>query len=464
MPLIAAFEFPRFAERAHRLRQNPVAAYGITGAAVAAATLLRWAVGGYAMEGTPFITYYPAILIAALFGGFWPGVLATIASAILAWFAFIPPEFTFTLSAPEAVSLLLFMFISSINVILVAMLNVAVERVMAQEQNVRILIESAPNGIVVVDKQGIIRRVNSSTEKIFGYDRLELLGQAVEVLVPEPKLATHRVERQSYQHQPKPRSMGIGRDLSGRRKDGSEFPIEIGLNPITQNGNSRVLATVIDISERKQAQDRQQFLLRELQHRSQNLIAVIQAIAGRSFGEGRTFAEAKLVFEGRLQALARAHGVMAEAAMEGASLVDILNRELAAFSANISVNGCHLIVNTVTAQHFALIVHELATNAVKYGALSLAEGRVLVEGKLERVNGESLFSWSWNESGGPPVSKPRRTGFGSLILLDGAKRFGRRVALNYEWEGLRYELQFPVLAIAGRKEQDAAAQTAIRAG
>jgi two-component sensor histidine kinase len=140
---------------------------------------------------------------------------------------------------------------------------------------------------------------------------------------------------------------------------------------------------------------------------------VIQSIAARSLGQGRTLAEAKLVFDGRLQALARAHTVIAEAASEGASLADIVNRELDAFSTNLSVSGCDLNLNTVTAQHFALIVHELATNAVKYGALSLAEGRVRIEGKLERMNGETLFSWSWIESGGPQVFKPGRKGLGS---------------------------------------------------
>lgn len=84
----------------------------------------------------------------------------------------------------------------------------------------------------------------------------------------------------------------------------------------------------------------------------------------------------------------------------------------------------------MTAQHCALIVHELATNAVKYGALSSAEGRVFIEGKFDNVDRESLFSWSWKESGGSPVSKLRRKRFGSLILLEEAKQFGRKVALN----------------------------------
>jgi PAS domain S-box-containing protein len=166
-------------------------------------------------------------------------------SAALTWHLFLPAPLNWEIEQRELVWLLMFVLVAGFNVVVVTLLNLVVERVIAQEHSVRVIIESAPNGIVVVDKQGIIKRVNSSTEKLFGYNRLELLGQPVEVLVPEPKVGTHRGERQAFQRQPTPRSMGIGRDLSGRRKDGSEFPVEIGLNPITQNGNSRVLATVI---------------------------------------------------------------------------------------------------------------------------------------------------------------------------------------------------------------------------
>jgi two-component sensor histidine kinase len=115
---------------------------------------------------------------------------------------------------------------------------------------------------------------------------------------------------------------------------------------------------VIDISERKAGQERQQFLVRELKHRSQNLFAVIQSIAARTLGEKHTLVEAKQIFEGRLMALSRAHNMLAEAAWTGAPLAEIIKKELEAFADHVSVNGCELLVNTLAAQQFALIVHE----------------------------------------------------------------------------------------------------------
>src|SRR6266702_6055140 len=192
MPFSTAFEDHPLIERALRVRQNPIAGHGIAVAAVALATFARWVVGGQVVEGLPFITYYPAIIIATLAGGFWPGVLATALSSAAALYLFLPPLFSPDLNQREAVSLLLFIFLASINVTIVALLDAAVEHIMAQVQNVRVLIESAPNGIVVVDKQGTIKLVNASTEKLFGYNRHELLGRNVEVLVPDPQVDTHR--------------------------------------------------------------------------------------------------------------------------------------------------------------------------------------------------------------------------------------------------------------------------------
>jgi PAS domain S-box-containing protein len=454
MPLSSAFESHRFVEHAQRVRKNPIAAYGVAVLAVAVATAARWGIGSYTMEGTPFITYYPAIVIVALIGGFWPGVLATVSSAILAWFAFISPSFSLNLTQPELISLLLFIFIAGVNVVLVALLNIGIERIIAQEKNTRILLESAPNGIVLVDERGIIKLVNASAEKLFGYDRTELMGRGVEILVPAPQSAAHRYLRESFQMRPETRAMGAGRDLSGRRKDGSEFSVEIGLNPVSRNGSIAVLATVIDISERKRAVERQQFLVRELRHRSQNLFAVIQSIAARSLAEGQTLAEAKEVFGGRLAALARTHAMLADAAWEGAPLAEIFQQELAGFAKHVKVSGCDIIINTPAAQQFALIAHELTTNAVKYGALSASGGQVVIEGKVERSNGESSFALVWKEIGGPPVTVPTRKGFGSVILLDAAKQFGEHVALKYDSQGVVYELRLSLNAIEAPKKRD----------
>jgi two-component sensor histidine kinase len=121
--------------------------------------------------------------------------------------------------------------------------------------------------------------------------------------------------------------------------------------------------------------DRQKFLIQELRHRSQNLFAVIQTIVSRSFVEGQTLSQTKHALDGRLGALARTHAMLADRAWVGAPLKDIVEEELNGFAQQISITGCDLVINTTAAQSFAMIVHELATNATKHGALSSPGGR-----------------------------------------------------------------------------------------
>lgn len=118
------------------------------------------------------------------------------------------------------------------------------------------IIEALPNGIIAIDESGRITLCNAETERLFGYSRAELIGQAIEVLLPASSQASHPRLRDSFFKSPQKRAMGAGRDLFARRKDGSEFPIEIGLNPLQNDEGLFVLASVVDITERKAAEER----------------------------------------------------------------------------------------------------------------------------------------------------------------------------------------------------------------
>jgi PAS domain S-box-containing protein len=130
----------------------------------------------------------------------------------------------------------------------------AIERKQAEER-FRLVVESAPNGIVMVNERGEIVLVNSQTEKLFGYDRKELIGQSVEILVPERFSRKHSEYRKGFHDDPRARPIGAGRDLFALRKDGSEFPVEIGLSPIQTAEGVVILSSIVDITERKRAEE-----------------------------------------------------------------------------------------------------------------------------------------------------------------------------------------------------------------
>src|SRR5262249_31335738 len=123
------------------------------------------------------------------------------------------------------------------------------------EERFRLVVESAPNGVVMIDDEGRMVLVNAQTEKMFGYGREELLGQPVELLLPERYRGEHLGHRARFFAHPSARAMGAGRDLHGRHRDGSEFPVEIGLTPIQTLEGLLILSTIVDITKRKHAEE-----------------------------------------------------------------------------------------------------------------------------------------------------------------------------------------------------------------
>lgn len=199
-----------------------------------------------------------------------------------------------------------------------------------------------------------------------------------------------------------------------------------------------------DVTESKREEVRRDLLLAEIAHRGKNLLAIVQAIAAVTFQGDRQMDAARAEFEQRLAALARSQALLTEQEWSGVQLSDIVSLELAAHASQTVVEVDAIRLKPSAAQSMSLIIHELATNALKYGALSVPQGQVILRAHLigQRDDGEVL-RLSWKECGGPVVKSPSRKGYGSFLieeLLDGMAEESR---VDFRAEGLVVEATIP---------------------
>ena len=183
-------------------------------------------------------------------------------------------------------------------------------------------------------------------------------------------------------------------------------------------------------------------LMREVLHRTKNLLAVIQSIAAGTFR--RTDDPAQEAFLSRLHALSKAHGLLTDASGQGAMLDDIVRNQLAGFAGTISIDGPPVLLKPNAAQSFALVVHELATNAAKHGALSRPTGRVGVRWDLHANGSAPKLRFRWQETGGPSVLKPAGKGFGTLLLEHAIAGIDSAPTIDFAPTGLIYQTETPL--------------------
>lgn len=421
--------FLRRFEPIRTVRRRPAVAYLIATGGVALATLLRFEFH-VLLAPVTFTTFYPAIGLAALFGGAWPGALALLLSALAANLLIMQPHGAGWLHSDAVISTAMFLLSGGILVALVALLNHAVDRLSQQAASTQRILEAQPVGVMLIKTDGIIVFANSRIEELFGYARDELRGETVEMLVPQELRGGHARALRRYMEGPDPR-LGASREFQAQCKSGARIPVEIGLTPFRTSGFTGVLATLSDLRERKALQ-RREVIADEVRHRARNLLTIVQTLARRTLPR-----EQQAAFLGMLETIARTQDVLS--AETTAPLQGIIEGELRGFAHQVAGSGCDLRLSARAAQDFALIIHELATNAMKYGALSRPEGRVEITCRRE-PDGRS-FTFLWKERGGPPVTPPTRRGFGSSILTDLARGFATSVATDYAPDGLRYELQ-----------------------
>ena len=204
---------------------------------------------------------------------------------------------------------------------------------------------------------------------------------------------------------------------------------------------------------------RERLVVRESSHRVKNILAVVQSLAQRSLSDERPSNAARTIFLERLHALGRAHDMLILADWEGAPLAEIVAAELKPYGGRVRIEGPPLMIGGRLTQTFSLLLHELATNAVKYGALSNDDGTVTVTWRTEDDEGTRRFKFRWKESGGPMVTPPSTRGFGSTLLQAAMPTDANTPPrIGFEEDGFVYELDMPLSAL-GNEASDEGVET-----
>lgn len=204
----------------------------------------------------------------------------------------------------------------------------------------------------------------------------------------------------------------------------------------------------VEVMERKRAEERQSLLVSELTHRVKNLLAVLQSIAVRTLSDSRDIGEARRILVGRLHALARAHELLTEACWKGADLGHIVNAEVAGFSDRVDASGPEVFLTASAVQTFALVVHELATNAAKYGALLNAGGHISIRWDIVDTGEAPHLEFQWQETGGPPVVPATRKGFGLTLIGTMASAMTSEPSIDFARDGVICRLRVPLDVVA----------------
>jgi PAS domain S-box-containing protein len=306
------------------------------------------------------------------------------------------------------------------------------------EERYRALVDNANDIVATLDLDFRFTSVNPAVERVLGYTPQEVEGSPLSRFVPEDQLAKHTAmlrEKLAGGGSTQYEMQLFGKDREKR------FTLEVN-SKLMYDADGKptgIHAIARDVSGRKDAEARQLLLVRELQHRTKNMLAVIQSIATSTLTRSKDLDGALETFLGRLHALAHAQEFVAAGPGGGVPLRDLVEAELSTFAARSIIEGEELVVGGSFAQIFALVVHELATNAVKYGALSAQRGRVAIHWKIDGSGGEPHLHFSWMERGGPPAQPPKDSGLGTQLLSSLGKP-----QIAFKEEGFEYVLAVPL--------------------
>lgn len=301
------------------------------------------------------------------------------------------------------------------------------------------IVESSDDSIVGTDLKRCVTSWNRGAERLFGYAAAEAVGMPIATIVPEDRREEELAIFQRFQSGERVEPY----DTLRRHKDGHLVDVSLSVSPIRSLDGQIVGACSVtrDITERKRNEERIAMLAREAEHRTKNVLQAVQTVVHLSHAAAPH--ELKRVIQGRIQALANAHGLLAQTRWVTADLAELARQELAPYleqdRPRAIIDGPHVPVPPKAAQAIAIVLHELTMNAAKYGALSEINGRVAI--KWLRLS-DSRLLLIWTETGGPVIIRPTRQGFG-MQVMEALTKLDLGGVLRFDWrpEGLICQIE-----------------------
>jgi PAS domain S-box-containing protein len=314
------------------------------------------------------------------------------------------------------------------------------------------LFEQLPFAIYICDRDGLVLRFNRRAAELWG--RSPKLGDPNERFCGSYRM--YRPDGSPLPHHECPMADVLRTGVSVRAQevhielpDGSRGIALVDIEAVKDSDGNIIGAVNCfqDITERKWAEERERTLACEVDHRAKNLLALVQAAVQLTHAD--IVKDFKAAIEGRLQALSNAHSLIAQSRWTGADLHSLVMEELAPYRAaetsRADISGPALVLEPKSAQTIAIVLHELTTNAVKYGALSVPSGRLRVEWSL----GETQLVIRWSEADGPPVKPPSREGFGTRVIGRVVHDLEGKFQFHWNHDGLACEIIIPLDRLAG---------------
>lgn len=319
----------------------------------------------------------------------------------------------------------------------------------AKRADLNAVLKTALDAVVVMRIDGTIVAWNDVAERTFGWSFDEAHGRRMsEMIIPAQHREAHERGLTHFLATGEGPVLDRHFEITALRRDGKEVPIELSITFTRQFDEPMFLGFLRDISERQAAHRRQELLLAELSHRVKNMLAVVAGMAHQTARASSSLEDFSVAFSGRLQALARGHDMLTISSWEGAALPDLVEALLGPYALpddmRASFGGPSVALNAKQVLSLSMVLHELITNATKYGAFAHAGGKVAVSWNWSTAERPGWLRLTWRELGLVGVKPPSRQGFGlKMIGLSAGHELSGTATLDWEGDGLCFTLEFP---------------------